>query len=176
MRIDVLCENNPFKNKFEAEHGLSLLIHTGNHKILFDVGQSDVFLKNASRLGESLEDVDIVVLSHGHYDHCNGLFFLLEQNKSAKIYLHERALGEFYHGDRYIGIASDSKALKDRFVFFDEEIVIDNIVLSPAASLPRPISSSFIFKIIGFNQLKSSKINPYLSNIISISSLVPYLI
>ena len=76
MKITVLTENTISKNieeslaeKLKAEHGLSLFIETENHKILFDMGQTNLFLKNAKNLNINLEDVDFAVLSHGHYDH-----------------------------------------------------------------------------------------------------------
>ncbi len=50
-------------------HGLSLFIETPRHKILFDVGKDDTFVENAERLGIEIESVDIVIISHGHYDH-----------------------------------------------------------------------------------------------------------
>ena len=67
MRIVTLMENTTKSESLRAEHGLSLYIETGNHKILFDTGQSDMFVRNASKLGIDLKDVDICVLSHGHY-------------------------------------------------------------------------------------------------------------
>ena len=70
MRITVLSDNTPGR-KLLAEHGLSLLIEA-DKRILFDTGASDVFLRNARSLGID-PDPDIIVLSHGHWDHGNGL-------------------------------------------------------------------------------------------------------
>lgn len=76
MIIWVLSENNA-ENGFLCEHGLSYLIEIDSQKILFDTGSSDVFLKNARHLQLNIEkDVDTIVLSHGHWDHGNGLQFL----------------------------------------------------------------------------------------------------
>lgn len=78
MKIYTLIENIPFQDQYIAEHGLSLYIETKNHKILFDFGQSDIFIQNAKILGVDLSQVDIAILSHGHYDHGGGLkIFLL---------------------------------------------------------------------------------------------------
>ena len=143
MKISVLCDDSAYTKEFYREHGFSALIEIGGRKILFDAGQSDVFLKNAELLGEDLRDVDIVVLSHGHYDHCNGLGYFLERNHSAKIYLHKTAMGEFYHGERYIGIAPAIKAQAHRFCYVEKETELDvGVTLFPAAELPLPGPSS----------------------------------
>ena len=54
------------------EHGLSLFIHAGGQNILFDCGSTDRLLHNARRLNIDLADIDVVVLSHGHFDHGGG--------------------------------------------------------------------------------------------------------
>lgn len=78
-KISVLTDNRSNGN-FLHEHGLSFYIETdSNKKILFDTGQSDIFLKNAKMLGIDINSVDVVVLSHGHFDHGNGLVFLREK-------------------------------------------------------------------------------------------------
>lgn len=58
-----------------SEHGLSFLVES-DKRIIFDTGASDLFLQNAERLGIDLNSVDTVALSHGHYDHGNGLQFV----------------------------------------------------------------------------------------------------
>lgn len=75
MRISVLTENTA-GHHFPAEHGLSYLIEHDGKRILFDTGQSDLFLKNAKRMKVGLNEIDAIVLSHGHYDHGDGLAFL----------------------------------------------------------------------------------------------------
>ena len=76
MKISILTDNIAGDN-FRAEHGLSYLIEIDGEKILFDTGHSDIFLKNAGKLGINIQqEVDKVVLSHGHWDHGNGLAHL----------------------------------------------------------------------------------------------------
>ena len=76
MKLTVLCDNTA-GGKCLAEHGLSYLIEYQNETILFDVGHSDVYLKNAAALGINLqEQVNAIVLSHGHWDHGNGLQYI----------------------------------------------------------------------------------------------------
>lgn len=105
MRIVVLMENTACRDGLAAEHGLSLYLETGSHKILFDMGQSDAFADNAAKLGVDLGQVDLAVLSHGHYDHGGGLRRFLQINGSAPVYVSPHAFGSHYNGkDKYIGL------------------------------------------------------------------------
>lgn len=92
MRITVLNENMVYRKKLIAEHGLSLLVETGDKRILMDTGQSDVFIKNAEILGIDLNDLDAIIISHGHYDHGGGLDYLNEIDNIPSIYISEKAL------------------------------------------------------------------------------------
>jgi 7,8-dihydropterin-6-yl-methyl-4-(beta-D-ribofuranosyl)aminobenzene 5'-phosphate synthase len=76
MKLTILTENMA-GGRFLAEHGISYLIEMDGEKILWDTGHSDVFLKNAQQLGINLPaEVNKVVLSHGHWDHGDGLQYL----------------------------------------------------------------------------------------------------
>ena len=72
MKIITLMEDKAASGEFVAERGLCQYIETGKHKILFDMGPSGSFVKNAETLGVDLGAVDIAVLSHGHSDHGGG--------------------------------------------------------------------------------------------------------
>jgi len=75
MKISVLTDNHAGSNT-NAEHGLSYLIEFDGKRILFDTGQSDLFLKNAATMNVSPGNNDMIILSHGHFDHGNGLSHL----------------------------------------------------------------------------------------------------
>lgn len=79
-----------------AEHGYSMLIKVFSkgsfHTILFDTGVSrEGVVTNARRMGLNLEEVECVVLSHGHYDHFGGLLGVLKviDKKDLPIIVHE---------------------------------------------------------------------------------------
>ena len=113
MRLVVLNDNESGAQKqFEAEHGLSFLIED-DKTILFDVGPSDVFLRNAKQLGIDVEDVDCIVLSHGHWDHGNGLKFI----KNHKLVCHPECFIKRYRkiDDSYIGLPLSLEEAKTRF-------------------------------------------------------------
>lgn len=67
--------------------GFSCITKYQGKTILFDAGSNaDTFKKNIIKLGVDLSKVDIVVISHSHYDHLNGLDYLLKVNPNVKIY------------------------------------------------------------------------------------------
>ncbi len=124
MIVKSLMENTASSPAFQAEHGLSLYIETGDYKILFDSGQSSAFAANAARMNVDLSKVDLFVLSHGHYDHSGGLQAFLSQNHSAPVYLSQYAFDEYTDGaKRYIGL---DKALQGnaQLVFVKDNLKI----------------------------------------------------
>ena len=91
MKLVTLMEDTTCAPAFACEHGLSFYIETDGRKLLFDMGQTDLFLKNAAALGADLSAVDTAFVSHGHYDHGGGLAAFLKINDHAPVYLHEKA-------------------------------------------------------------------------------------
>ena len=74
MKLTVLVDNNTLIDRYLlAEPGLSILVETEGIRVLFDTGYSDVFLRNAHKMGIDLSELDYVALSHGHEDHTWGL-------------------------------------------------------------------------------------------------------
>lgn len=108
MRIFTLMEDTACAPDFVCEHGLSFYIETENRRLLFDMGQTNLFLKNAEALGIDLSKVDTAFVSHGHYDHGGGLAAFLDVNDHAPVYVHEKAFEpHFSHkpeGIRDIGL------------------------------------------------------------------------
>ena len=125
MRITALVENTSIDESIKSEHGLSLYIETEDKKILFDTGQTDLFFENAKKLGIDLEGVDMLILSHGHYDHGGGMRHFFEINKKAKVYVNRASFGDYYNGtEKYIGLDKELKN-SERIVFVDDEMRIE---------------------------------------------------
>jgi 7,8-dihydropterin-6-yl-methyl-4-(beta-D-ribofuranosyl)aminobenzene 5'-phosphate synthase len=73
----VLIDGEAF-DALRAEHGFAALVTVTRgvrqHRILFDTGISpDGLVENMRRLELSPRDVDVIVLSHGHFDHVGGM-------------------------------------------------------------------------------------------------------
>lgn len=130
MIIKALVENTSLDPKLGSEHGLSLYIETENHRILFDTGASGLFAVNADKMGVDLSLIDIVVISHDHYDHGGGLKTFLALNQKAKIYVSREAFGKRFASSptgekKYIGL--DEGLLPNaQFVFAFGHTVIDD--------------------------------------------------
>lgn len=135
MRFHILTDNRVKKRGLLAEHGLSIFIEYKDKAILFDTGQSDVYLKNARTMGLNLSKIDFIVLSHGHYDHCGGLNHFSNDNQYPTIYIHEEALSKRYALNpdkvtyREIGIPWDKSKLdkiQKSLVFVKKSKTIDS--------------------------------------------------
>jgi 7,8-dihydropterin-6-yl-methyl-4-(beta-D-ribofuranosyl)aminobenzene 5'-phosphate synthase len=89
MKITTLVENQPNKAQpaLESEHGVSFYIEMGEHVYMSDLGQGDKFAKNAATLDIDLKAVEVVAISHYHYDHGGGLGRFFKENDWARVYL-----------------------------------------------------------------------------------------
>ncbi len=129
MNITSLADNYVKRTGLLAEHGFSVLLDTGTRKILIDTGQSSAFIKNAQILGIKLEEVDILIITHGHYDHTGGASAFLSINKQARVYAKNGLFKKRFHGEnKYIGVPEDLWHYRDRFVFLNTSLKIDDKV------------------------------------------------
>ena len=91
-----------------GEWGLSILAEHCSNKILIDTGASDLFVRNMSKLGFDIGDIDFGVLSHAHYDHANGMPAFFKHNRKAEFFLRETTAEDCYFKKffirKYIGI------------------------------------------------------------------------
>lgn len=114
MKLTVLMENTA-PDGLAREHGLSVYINYNNANLLLDGGSSGKFKENAHTLEIDINNIKLVVLSHGHYDHGDGLAAFLEENTTAEVWLRPAALEEHWSdngGERhYIGLSQEVKSL-----------------------------------------------------------------
>lgn len=142
MKITVLCENTTETPLLTAEHGLSILIETDGRRILFDMGQTDAFARNAEKLGADLADIDFAFLSHGHYDHGGGLSEFLRINKKASVYISSRAFGEHLNASgKYIGLDPSLQSSERLIPVFENTGISQDIEIAAVKpdQLPCPI-------------------------------------
>jgi 7,8-dihydropterin-6-yl-methyl-4-(beta-D-ribofuranosyl)aminobenzene 5'-phosphate synthase len=109
LTLSVLCDNHALRF-FPAEWGFSLFIQ-GSRNVLLDCGASDLFVRNARRLGLDLSAADACVLSHGHWDHGDGLAYL----PACKLFCHPDAFIRRYNGERYVGLSCTREQAAEKF-------------------------------------------------------------
>ncbi|AKL96985.1 metal-dependent hydrolase beta-lactamase superfamily II [Clostridium aceticum] len=130
MKIVTLLENRTTSKDYKCKHGLSLYIETIKHKILFDTGANHYFIDNARKMGVNLEEIDVAIISHGHYDHGGGLEDFLKINNRAKVYIGKEAFNS--HIIKLFGLINYNIGLKkvlrnnERFIKIDGTLNIDD--------------------------------------------------
>ena len=81
MTFKILFDNYNYDKNLQSLWGFSSLIKVHNKTILFDTGSNGrVLLKNAKKMGVNFKDIDIVFISHSHWDHIGGLDTVIEEN------------------------------------------------------------------------------------------------
>lgn len=128
MKMTVLVENTTSNPNLGFEHGLSLYIETNKHKILFDAGDSTLFLDNAKKLEIDLSKVDTFILSHGHHDHGGGLSKFMEMNDQATICVQKDAFMPHFslRGDKFADISVPKPFHLNRIIHLKDHLKIDD--------------------------------------------------
>jgi len=126
MRVVTLLENETESKTLKAAHGLSLYIEVHNKKILFDIGPNNYYQKNAKKLSIDLEDIDYLIVSHGHYDHGSGISKLLKLNPKLQVYLSSSAFDNHakQKGKNYQNIGIKKPSTMDRVTQINSDTFI----------------------------------------------------
>jgi 7,8-dihydropterin-6-yl-methyl-4-(beta-D-ribofuranosyl)aminobenzene 5'-phosphate synthase len=139
IRITTLSENTAGQPDLLAEWGLSLHIQDGDKNILMDAGESISIGQNAEKLGIDLQKLDMIVLSHGHFDHTGGLRVLLTKIKrEIEIIAHPDIWTAKYlrmkgKQDRYIGVPYMQRELESlgaRFTLTSEPFQLTEHIMT----------------------------------------------
>lgn len=138
MEITVLSENTSAVPSLESEHGLSLFITTNERKILFDMGQGNLFSDNAQKLGIDLSKTDMAIVSHGHYDHGGGLRNFLNITNQTSVYININAFGSYFNSQsKYIGLDKELSENKRLIKVKDIHKLSENMTLYTGNTLER---------------------------------------
>lgn len=125
LEITVLSDNYVDKPMLVAEHGFSCFVEYNGLNILFDMGQKFSLSNNFTRLCKNRK-IDFAVLSHGHYDHFDGLKYFDIQ--SLDIYTHSKVFIEHLRksNDNFEFIGVDKSVKNDkRYKFILNEDIVE---------------------------------------------------
>lgn len=157
MKTTVIIDNNPNSQlNLHTEHGLSMYFEIDGFNWLMDVGASNKFYDNAVALGIAIEDIDFLIISHGHCDHTGGLEKFLEVNRKARIILSKHIIGK-----QFFSYRTDSKQnitinhaiieeYKERFTFIDSNMQISknvNLICEFSKTFATPKGNKKLFVI-----------------------------
>ncbi len=86
MRLKILYDNRALEG-FRADWGFACLVEA-EEVVLFDTGaDGSVLQHNMAQAGVDPAAIDIVVISHDHWDHAGGLSYVSRENSRARLVL-----------------------------------------------------------------------------------------
>lgn len=138
--VTLLVDNSAWGD-LATEHGFSAWVEVAGMRVLFDTGQGTALPANAEALGIDLRTTNVLVLSHGHYDHTGGLPWVLKQAPNVVVCAHpglQVARYSMREGEsRSIGMPDASREALDRAGPW--RTVTGPMELAPCVGLTGPI-------------------------------------
>ncbi len=117
--VKITCLDNDYvePHNLLAEHGWSSFISTPDTNILVDTGQTWQVLKhNSVQLKVDLDEINSVIVTHGHYDHTGAISSLIDSlPSSTKFIANPKVFEEKYSTKRrlrYIGLPRKGKEIE----------------------------------------------------------------
>ena len=96
ITLTVLYDNYPYQEGFKNSWGFSCLIEGTGRTILFDTGAKDGnLMHNFKAAGKDPQEVDMIILSHIHWDHTGGITEFLESKTGIDVYMPQSFPDEF---------------------------------------------------------------------------------
>jgi len=84
--VTVVCDNYKAAEDLESCWGFSCHIRHGGKNILFDTGCDGMVLsKNMARLSLDPAVIDLLMISHQHWDHTGGIYSVLDANRDLRV-------------------------------------------------------------------------------------------
>ncbi len=117
MRCIVLADNHTLIDQYYlGEPAFSLYVESDGESILLDCGYSDVFIRNAEKIGIDLSKIKKIVFSHGHNDHTGGLVSFEKEFglEGVHIYAHPAAFEKRIENGIHIGSPFSAEDLEQK--------------------------------------------------------------
>src|SRR4030042_1562569 len=85
MKIKLIAQGSNKWERFIRRWGVSFLI---GEDVIFDTfGDPYVFLRNIERMNIDLSKIKHIVISHDHWDHISGLWYIINRYKDINVYI-----------------------------------------------------------------------------------------
>ncbi len=94
IKIKILYDNTSCRKDLTSDWGFSAYIEAGGRHILFDTGSDGhILMGNMRRMQVEPSVIDMVFISHNHFDHIGGLASFLHDNPDVDVYVPESLRG-----------------------------------------------------------------------------------
>ena len=88
MLIKIVYDNTTFWDDLQSDWGFAAVIEIADKRILFDAGaDGDILMENMRKMSIEPSSVNIVFISHHHFDHTGGLSSFLAKNNKVTVYV-----------------------------------------------------------------------------------------
>lgn len=88
LRLDIVYDNNVWVEGLKPDWGFGCLIRGTGRTLLFDTGaKGDILLDNMAKMNIVPKDIELVFISHDHWDHTGGLPEILNQIEKPDVFL-----------------------------------------------------------------------------------------
>lgn len=114
IKITIVYDNTSLKPELKADWGFACVVELDSGKrILFDTGaDGNILLSNMQKLAFKPDAIDIVFISHNHFDHVGGLAQFLNMNSSARIFVPQSLKG-LKRGERVHSVGAEPFTIID---------------------------------------------------------------
>ncbi|PIS29699.1 MAG: MBL fold metallo-hydrolase [Candidatus Marinimicrobia bacterium CG08_land_8_20_14_0_20_45_22] len=88
MVVKIVYDNTTIREDLQSDWGFAAVVEFGDKKILFDAGgDGDILLGNMRKMNIDPLSIDIVFISHHHFDHTGGLSAFLAKNNRVTVFI-----------------------------------------------------------------------------------------
>jgi 7,8-dihydropterin-6-yl-methyl-4-(beta-D-ribofuranosyl)aminobenzene 5'-phosphate synthase len=114
IKVTIVYDNTSPKQELKTDWGFACVVELdSNKKILFDTGaDGSILLSNMQQLSIDPVSIDMVFISHNHFDHTGGLSQFMQVNPNAHIYVPQSLRG-LKRGELVHSIGKDSCLITD---------------------------------------------------------------
>ncbi len=130
-KITIIYDNHtPENTALKSSWGFACVIEGFEKTILFDTGTSGpILMHNFKVLGFDLDQIDVVVISHGDWDHLGGLWTFLDANSDLEVYL--PASLSRHLKDEVVAVGATCISVAENFVSICSGVVLSGEMQGP---------------------------------------------
>jgi 7,8-dihydropterin-6-yl-methyl-4-(beta-D-ribofuranosyl)aminobenzene 5'-phosphate synthase len=145
MRVFTVYDNICHDAGFTPDWGFSCVVDKHSKRIIFDTGANErIFQSNLEKANISPSSINMMIISHNHWDHTGGALWLIKHNPGINVYI-PKTWGnfgkEFYSYTKKINVISENTFLDDDLSL----IISKNLFVTEISLIIRTGNGNIIF-------------------------------